>query len=70
MYIAFRYDLIQQLVEQIGTPVKQSVLLRKIIFLHSDTMRYIALAVHSISIRTSSIIIFSDSVELFLQHIR
>lgn len=49
MYVAFRYDLIQHLVGRIGdikseydTSDKQTVLLKKIVNLHSDTMRSLA----------------------------
>lgn len=52
LYIAFRYDLIQQLVGKLGnlesefdTPEKQSSLLEKILILHSDNMRFVALAI-------------------------
>lgn len=48
LYIAFRYELIQQLVGNLGniksefdTPAKQSSLLEKIIILHSDNMRFV-----------------------------
>lgn len=48
MYIAFRYDLIQNLAAKLGdrkseygTPAKQTVLIRQIIDLHSDTIRFL-----------------------------
>lgn len=50
MYISFRYDLIQNLVGNVGdfksnyeTAAKQSQLLRQIINLHLDTMRFVAI---------------------------
>lgn len=52
LYIAFRYDLIQQLVGKLGniktefdTPEKQSSLLESILTLHSDNMRLVALVI-------------------------
>lgn len=50
LYTAFQYDLVHCLVAKVGdfksdynTPEKQSALLRKILKLHSDTMRFVVL---------------------------
>lgn len=78
MFILFRYDLIQHLVGKIGdikaedSPNKQSLLLRQIVRVHSDTMRFVALLVGDVVNLPNFFIlpIFLDSVESLLKHIR